>query len=71
MPTVSVPKDEFLRRLGGSLTLPELEELCFSFGVEYEECLLDDNGIEVIKIEIPANSRSSLVRTSSRHACAA
>ncbi|CDR97427.1 phenylalanyl-tRNA synthetase, beta subunit family protein, putative [Babesia bigemina] len=55
MPTVSVPKDEFLRRLGGSLTLAELEELCFSFGVEYEECLLDENGVEVIKIEIPAN----------------
>ncbi|GIX61189.1 phenylalanyl-tRNA synthetase [Babesia caballi] len=55
MPTVSVPKEEFLRRLGGSLTLPELEELCFAFGVEYEECLLDENGVEVVKIEIPAN----------------
>ncbi|GFE53545.1 beta-tubulin cofactor [Babesia ovis] len=55
MPTVSVPKDELLRRLGGNLTLEQLDEMCFCFGLEYEECLIDEKGVEVVKIEIPAN----------------
>ncbi|KAK1445164.1 phenylalanine--tRNA ligase subunit beta [Babesia gibsoni] len=55
MPTVTVPKEEFLSRLGGSLTLDELDELCFSFGIEYEECSTEENGVETIKVEVAAN----------------
>ncbi|EDO08515.1 putative phenylalanine--tRNA ligase beta subunit [Babesia bovis T2Bo] len=55
MPTITVPKVELLSRLGGNLSLEELDELCFSFGLEYEECLIDEKGVEVVKIEIPAN----------------
>lgn len=55
MPTISVPRSELFSRLGGGLTLDEFEELCFTFGIECEECVTDENGIEMVKIEIPAN----------------
>eukprot|EP00375_Theileria_parva_P001833 XP_764508.1 phenylalanyl-tRNA synthetase beta subunit [Theileria parva strain Muguga] len=55
MPTVSVLKDEFFHQLGVEISLEELESLCFDFGVEYDGTETDENGKELIRIEIPAN----------------
>nr|PVC53707.1 phenylalanyl-tRNA synthetase [Theileria orientalis] len=55
MPTVSVLKDEFFKQLGHNLSLEDLESLFFEFGLEYDGEDFDDNGRDLIKIEIPAN----------------
>lgn len=55
MPTVSVLKSEFYRKLGTTLSTEELETLCFEFGIEYDGTELSETGAELLKIEVPAN----------------
>ncbi|BEI87136.1 hypothetical protein CcaverHIS002_0704820 [Cutaneotrichosporon cavernicola] len=65
MPTISVDKADFYRRIGSEYTTEEFDELCFDFGVELDEDTTADveaarkAGLPTeapqLKIEIPAN----------------
>ncbi|BEJ18163.1 hypothetical protein CspHIS471_0704400 [Cutaneotrichosporon sp. HIS471] len=65
MPTISVDKADFYRRIGSEYTTEEFDELCFDFGIELDEDTTADveaarkAGLPTeapqLKIEIPAN----------------
>lgn len=60
MPTVHVPVKVFNEGLGKTMTLEQLEELCFEFGMEVE--LLEEDPKEPIKyaFETPSNRNDLL-----------
>lgn len=55
MPTIGVKKDALMAKLGQNLTEEEFDELCFSFGLELDEVVTEDDGSLTYKIEIGAN----------------
>ncbi|XP_065890797.1 phenylalanine--tRNA ligase beta subunit-like [Dysidea avara] len=63
MPTISIRKDLLFQQLGENFSDVEFDEICFSFGIELDEVVLEkadpgeENSPEVIvyKIEVPAN----------------
>ncbi|CEP64938.1 phenylalanine--tRNA ligase subunit beta LALA0_S15e00782g [Lachancea lanzarotensis] len=59
MPTISVPKQQFLDLLGKQYTNEEFDELCFEFGVELDEDTTEEalkaNEEPEFKIEVGAN----------------
>jgi len=59
MPTISIKREVLFQGLGQRYTEEEFDELCFEFGLELDEVVIekDDNGKEetVYKIEIGAN----------------
>ena len=52
MPTITINLEQFYDLLGRKMTLEELEELCFDYGLELEE---DGDSTETVKVELPAN----------------
>jgi len=55
MPTIGVKKDALLAKLGQNLTEEEFDELCFSFGLELDEVVKEEDGSLTYKIEVGAN----------------
>ncbi|CAK5045072.1 unnamed protein product [Meloidogyne enterolobii] len=60
MPTIAVKKRLLDKHLGTCLTQEEVDELCFQYGLELDDVLIEKNettGLdeEIYKIEIPAN----------------
>nr|CAD2186056.1 unnamed protein product [Meloidogyne enterolobii] len=60
MPTIAVKKRLLDKHLGTCLTQEEVDELCFQYGLELDDVLIEKNettGVdeEIYKIEIPAN----------------
>uniref|UniRef100_A0A915M1Z9 Phenylalanine--tRNA ligase beta subunit n=1 Tax=Meloidogyne javanica TaxID=6303 RepID=A0A915M1Z9_MELJA len=60
MPTIPVKKRLLDKHLGTCLTQEEVDELCFQYGLELDDVLIEKNettGVdeEIYKIEIPAN----------------
>jgi len=57
MPTVTVEKESFIRKLMShdqSINSKKLDDLCFDFGIELEESQ-DDNGCTTYKVEVGSN----------------
>lgn len=52
MPTITINLEQFFDLLGRKMTIKELEELCFDYGLELEE---DGDSTETMKVELPAN----------------
>lgn len=55
MPVLHVSRKRFFELLGKSMTIQELEDLAFDFGIEIEEELQEESKKEMLKIELPAN----------------
>lgn len=56
MPTISVKRDELLGQLDQRhLTDETFDELCFEFGLELDEVVVEEDGTVTYKIEIGAN----------------
>jgi len=54
MPTVSVNRDELYKSLNQEYTDQALDELCFEFGIELDDVVVEDNQV-IYKFDIPAN----------------
>uniref|UniRef100_A0A7S2WJX4 phenylalanine--tRNA ligase n=1 Tax=Mucochytrium quahogii TaxID=96639 RepID=A0A7S2WJX4_9STRA len=54
MPTVGLEKELLFKGLGREYTEEEFDQLCFDFGIELDE-VVEEEGKEVYKIDIPAN----------------
>lgn len=52
MPTITINLEQFFDLLGKKMTITEFEDLCFDYGLEYEE---DGDSTETVKVELPAN----------------
>lgn len=52
MPTITINLEQFFDLLGRKMSVKELEDLCFDYGLELEE---DGDSTETMKVELPAN----------------
>lgn len=59
MPTVSIARDGLFRGLGMEMTDEEFDELCFEYGLELDDVVVEKSteGVEetVYKVDVPAN----------------
>lgn len=53
MPVVTIPKKQFFSSLGKEFSEEEFDDLCFQYGLEVE--FTNQEGIEVVRVEVPAN----------------
>lgn len=51
MPTISIDKERLCESLGKQYTEKEFDELCFEFGIELDETVVEDNGRTTWKSE--------------------
>jgi len=54
MPTISIQSKLLFEKLGKVYTSEEFDQLCFDFGIELDDIEMEE-GVEVYKIDIPAN----------------
>ena len=55
MPTVGVNREALFKALGQTLTEEAFDELCFTFGLELDEVVTEDDGKVTYKLDIGAN----------------
>ncbi|QQP50892.1 PhenylalaninetRNA ligase beta subunitlike, partial [Caligus rogercresseyi] len=55
MPTVGVNREALFKALGQTYTEEAFDELCFEFGLELDEVVVEENGETTYKLDIGAN----------------
>ncbi|KAI0990042.1 hypothetical protein GJ496_007372 [Pomphorhynchus laevis] len=55
MPTISVARSDFTRYYGRTLSVEDLEKLCFEFGIELDEICGSSDADPVYRLEVAAN----------------
>ncbi len=55
MPTLSLDRSSLMSALGREYTEDEFNDLCFDFGLELDEVVVEDDGSVTYKVDIGAN----------------